>query len=485
MKTLNDILSPVKVLKSSGNTAVNIHKITFDSRDVEPGDLFVAVKGTRVDGHNYIDTALNNGATAVVCETFPAEIPEEAIFVQVEHSAKALGLMASAYYDHPSHDMKVIGITGTNGKTTTVFLLYQLYTLLGYKAGLLSTIENRIGDTIAKSTHTTADAVQINRNLAAMADAGCEYCFMEISSHAIEQERTAGLKIHGAIFSNITHDHLDYHGTFDNYIKAKKKLFDELPEEAFALVNTDDKHAGVMLQNTQAKKAGYSLKNVSDFKGKILENLFEGLHMRINRTDLWTRLVGRFNAYNIMAVYAAACLEGQKPEEVLLNISRLNPVEGRFEVIPSKSEIVAIVDYAHTPDALQNVLTTINNVRTGNEHLLTVVGAGGNRDKEKRPKLAEIACNFSDRVILTADNPRFEDPEEIINDMASGLNHDCNRKMVKITNRREAIKTACMISMKGDIILVAGKGHETYQEIKGVRHHFDDREILKECLNNL
>ncbi len=485
MKNLTEILSHVKVLKSSGEKDFEINKITFDSRNADQGDLFVAVKGTRVDGHQYIETAIKNGASVVVCETLPAELSSDVLFIQVENSAKALGLMASAYYDHPSNEMKVIGVTGTNGKTTTVYLLYQLYKLLGYKAGLLSTIENRIGDNVIKSTHTTADALQINRNLAAMADAGCDYCFMEISSHAIEQERTAGLRIFGAIFSNITHDHLDYHGTFDKYIKAKKKLFDELPKDAFALVNADDKHAGIMLQNTSAKKNSYSLKNVSDFKGKVLENLFEGLHLRINRTDVWTRLVGSFNAYNIMAVYAAASLEGQKPDEVLLNISRLEPVEGRFEVVQSNADIIAIVDYAHTPDALKNVLTTINNVRSGSEHLLTIIGAGGNRDKEKRPKLAKIACNYSDRVILTADNPRDEDPEEIINDMDSGLDSDCRRKTVKITDRREAIKTACMISVKGDIILVAGKGHETYQEVKGVRHHFDDREILKACLNNL
>lgn len=485
MKKLDDILSEVNILESTGDNGIMVNKITFDSRAVKPGDLFVAVKGTQVDGHNFIQKAVESGAVAVVCEELPPDTTGPAVFLRVENSAKALGLIASAFYGHPSRELKIIGITGTNGKTTTVFLLYQLYKLLGYRAGLLSTIENRIGDTVIKSTHTTADAVQINKNLSVMADAGCDYCFMEISSHAIEQERIAGLKIAGAIFSNITHDHLDYHGTFDNYIKAKKKLFDELPEDAFALVNNDDKHAAVMLQNTRAQKASYSLKNVSDFKGKILENLFEGLHMRINRKDVWTRLVGSFNAYNVMAVYAAACLEGRNPEEILLNISRLLPVEGRFEVVQAKSDIVAIVDYAHTPDALKNVLTTINNVRSGSEHLLTIIGAGGNRDKEKRPLLARIACKYSDKVIFTSDNPRFEDPEQIILDMEAGLDNDERRKTVKITNRKEAIKTACMICVKGDIILVAGKGHETYQEVKGRRHHFDDREILKECLTNL
>jgi len=485
LKKLKDILADVSILEISGDKEVLINKITFNSRDIERGDLFVAISGTRVDGHKYIYAAIEKGATVVVCESFPETQPEEITFIKVENSAKALGLIASAYYDHPSRKLKIIGITGTNGKTTTVFLLYKLFKSLGYEAGMLSTIENRIGNTIVKSTHTTADAIQINRNIVDMADAGCDYCFMEISSHAIDQERISGLQIHGVIFSNITLDHLDYHATFDNYIKAKKKLFDELPKEAFALVNSDDKHAGVMLQNTKATKLTYSLKNVSDFKGKILENLFEGLQIRIDKNDVWTKLVGTFNAYNLMAVYATAIIDGQNRDEVLLNISKLDPVEGRFQVIHNNSGITAIVDYAHTPDALNNVLQTINNVRQGNEHLLTIVGAGGNRDKTKRPQLAQIACKYSDRVILTSDNPRNENPDDIIQEMEKGLDNENKRKTVKITNRREAIKTASMISVKGDIILVAGKGHETYQEINGVRHHFDDREILMECLNNL
>jgi len=485
LKKLNDILADIDIRKSFGRTNIAINKIAFDSRKVEQGDLFVAVKGSLVDGHTYITRAIDSGASVVVCETIPESLSAQTTYIIVANSAQALGLIASAYYNRPSENLKIIGITGTNGKTTTVFLLFQLYKFLGFKAGLLSTIENRIGDTIIASTHTTADALQINQNLAAMVDAGCDYCFMELSSHAISQERIAGLKICGAIFSNITHDHLDYHHTFDNYIKAKKKLFDDLPKEAFALVNADDKHAGVMLQNTKAKKSTFSLKNISDFKGKILENLFEGLHLRIGQTDVWTMLVGTFNAYNLMAVFGAAVLEGQNQDEVLLNISRLEPVEGRFQVIPSSTGITAIVDYAHTPDALSNVLLTINSLRSGGEHLLTIVGAGGNRDKEKRPQLAQIACKYSDRVILTSDNPRNENPEQIISDMEKGLSSDLKRKTVKITDRREAIKTAAMISVKGDIILVAGKGHETYQEIKGVRHHFNDREILLECLNNL
>ena len=485
MKKLKDILADLSILELSGDEDVLVSKITFDSREVEHGDLFVAISGTRVDGHNFIDIAIDKGATVIVCERIPESFPEKITCIKVENSAKALGLMASAHYGHPSGKLKVIGITGTNGKTTTVSLLYKLFKSLGYEAGMLSTIENRIGNTIIKSTHTTADAIQINRNIDAMVDAGCDYCFMEISSHAIDQERTSGLQIYGAIFSNITHDHLDYHETFDNYIKAKKKLFDELPKEAFALVNSDDKHANVMLQNSRARKLTYSLKNVSDFKGKILENLFEGLQIRINNNDVWTKLVGTFNAYNLMAVYATAIIDGQNREDVLLHISKLDPVEGRFQVVPNNSGIVAIVDYAHTPDALNNVLLTINNVRQGNEHLLTIVGAGGNRDKAKRPQLAHIACKYSDRVILTSDNPRNEKPEDIIRDVERGLNGDDKRKTVKITDRREAIKTAAMISVKGDIILVAGKGHETYQEINEVRHHFDDREILMECLNNL
>lgn len=478
-------MADVQIQETSGITDQLVNKITFDSRNVEKGDVFVAISGTQVDGHQFIATAVEKGAVAIVCETIPDTLPGHIACFRVENSAKALGLMASAYYDYPSGKIKVIGITGTNGKTTTVFLLYHLYKNLGYKAGLLSTIENRIGDNISRSTHTTADAIQINKNIAAMAEAGCDYCFMEISSHAIAQDRISGLQIYGAIFSNITHDHLDYHSTFDGYIKAKKQLFDQLPKDAFALVNTDDKNAGVMVQNTQAKKWTYSIRNVSDFKGKILENLFEGLHLRINMNDVWTKLAGTFNAYNLMAVYATAIIDGQNHDEVLLNMSKLEPVEGRFQLIANNSGITAIVDYAHTPDALKNVLLTINNVRQGNEHILTIIGAGGNRDKDKRPKLAAIACQYSDRVILTSDNPRNEDPDDIINDMEKGVGHEFKRKTVKITDRKEAIKTATMISVKGDVILIAGKGHETYQEVKGMRHHFDDREIVLECLNNL
>lgn len=484
MKKLNNILVDVKILRAIGSTNLLFSKIVFDSRKVEKDDVFVAIKGTQANGHKFIDTAIDKGATAIICESIPEHPNAYTTFIVVENSSYALGQMASAFYNHPSRQLKVIGVTGTNGKSSIVFLLYHLYKSLGYKAGLLSTIENRIGNVVIKSTHTTADALQIAENLRNMVDAGCDYCFMEISSHAIDQDRIASLQITGAIFTNITHDHLDYHLTFDNYIKAKKKFFDQLPKEAFALINADDKHGIIMLQNTKAKKATYSLKTISDFKGKVLENLFEGLQLRINQKDIWTQLVGIFNAYNLMAAFGCAMLDGQDSDEVMLQLSTLNPVEGRFQVIHSHSGVIAIVDYAHTPDALKNVLQTINAVRTGNEHLITIIGAGGNRDKEKRPLLAKIACEYSQRVILTSDNPRNEDPETIIMEMEKGVDVLCKRKTVIITNRKEAIKTATMISVKGDIILVAGKGHETYQEINGIRHHFDDREVLLECLND-
>jgi len=482
-KTLADILKEVDVLKISGSDKILIRNIRFDSRKVEAGDLFFAVKGTTSDGHDFVLKALENGASAIVCEHFQTVQETKATKIQVKDSAMALGMAASAFYGYPSYKMKVVGVTGTNGKTTSVFLLYQLYRDLGYKVGLLSTIENRIGNEIIPSTHTTGDSVQINKNLHDMVEAGCEYCFMEMSSHAIDQKRICGLQIYGAVFTNITHDHLDYHVTFDNYIKAKKQLFDELPAEAFALVNMDDRNGQVMLQNTKARKFTYSLKKMSDFRAKILENQFEGLQLRINDKEIWSSLVGNFNAYNLLAAGSVAFIDRQNADEVFVALSRLKPADGRFQVVPSQSGIVAIVDYAHTPDALKNVLETINDVRQGNEKLVTIIGAGGDRDRLKRPLLAKIACEFSDRVILTSDNPRSEDPEDILNEMEAGLTHEMKRKCAKITNRREAIRTACMISVKGDIILVAGKGHETYQEIRGVKYHFDDREILDEFLN--
>jgi UDP-N-acetylmuramoyl-L-alanyl-D-glutamate--2,6-diaminopimelate ligase len=479
---LAHILAGVKVNKVIGPTDISIGNICFDSRVVAGGDLFVAVKGVHVDGHQFIDTAIKKGAAAVVCEQVPLVRPDDVTFVAVADSAIALGFIASAFFNNPSEKMKIVGVTGTNGKTSTVFLLFQLFTVLGYKCGMLSTIDNRIGSHKFSSTHTTADAIQINSNLKAMVDEGCEYCFMEVSSHAIDQERIAGMHFYAGVFTNITHDHLDYHVSFDNYIKAKKKFFDTLPESAFALSNFDDRNGRVMLQNTRAKKVGYSLKGMSDFKGRIIESRLDGIELRIDNKDLWSRLVGGFNAYNLLAAYSVAILAGQGQDEVLRALSALSPAEGRFQLISNPDGIIAIVDYAHTPDALKNVLETIQSLRTGNEKLITVIGAGGDRDKQKRPMMAQLACNMSDHVILTSDNPRSEDPGEIINDMEAGLDPVQKRKTVSIIDRREAIKTACMISMAGDIIFVGGKGHETYQEINGVKNHFDDREILGEYL---
>ncbi len=478
-----NILNHLEVEKIIGSDDIFIRSLQFDSRLVKAGDMFFAIKGTQSDGHNFIQKALENRADAIVCEHFPEEIATKSTIILVNDSAKALGMAASAFYDHPSDKMKIVGFTGTNGKTTCVFLLYQLYRLLGFKVGLLSTIENRIGDVRLPSTHTTGDAVELNKNLHDMAEAGCEYCFMEISSHAIDQKRIAGLQLHGAVFTNITHDHLDYHQTFENYIKAKKLLFDALPAGAFALANIDDRNGLVMLQNTQARKFTYSMTKMSDYRAKIIENQFEGLQLRINDKEIWSSLVGKFNAYNLLAACSVALIDGQNADDLFVAASRLQPADGRFQVVPSNLGITAIVDYAHTPDALKNVLETINEVRNGNEKLITIIGAGGDRDRLKRPLLARIACELSDRVLLTSDNPRSEDPLAILDEMEAGLTVTMKRKCVRISDRREAIKTACMISVKGDIILVAGKGHETYQEINGVKHHFDDREILNEFLN--
>jgi len=480
---LNNILQQIDLTETIGNTDSRYNKLVFDSREAGKGDVFVAVRGTRVDGHRFITDVIDKGVLAVICEELPAELNPEVAYIRVGNSAVALAKAASAFYDNPSQKLKLIGVTGTNGKTSTVFFLHQLFKNLGYKTGMLSTVENMIGERRIAATHTTGDALQINENLHNMVEKGCSYCFMEISSHAIDQDRIAGLKIHGAIFTNITHDHLDYHKSFDKYIAAKKKLFDGLAADSFALVNADDRNASVMLQNTAARIASYSLKRPADYKGKIIENLFDGLHLNIDRQEIWCRLVGSFNAYNLMAVYGAARLEGFTTDEILPCLSGLTPVEGRFEVIRSDKGVTAIVDYAHTPDALQNVLQTINAVRPGNEHLITVIGAGGDRDRQKRPVLARVACELSNRVILTSDNPRSEKPEAIIAEMETGLDNESRQKAVKIPDRREAIKTACMISCMSDIILIAGKGHETYQEINGIKHHFDDREVVREFLN--
>lgn len=481
MKLLKDILYKVSLISTKGDMEIAINSLVFDSREVVAGDLFVAMRGTQVDGHDYIDTSLQKGATCVVCEILPKVLQDTVTYVQVVDASKALGMMAANFYDHPSTKLTLVAVTGTNGKTTLVTLLHQLFSELGYQAGLLSTVENRINHTILPATHTTPDAISINSLLNQMLEAGCTHCFMEASSHAIVQERTAGLNFAGALFTNISHDHLDYHGTFDAYIKAKKKLFDELPSGAFALVNADDKRGLIMVQNTKAKKYSYALKYPSDFKAKIVNNTLHGLELEINQQSVWFRLIGEFNAYNLLGVYSTAVLLGEEEEEVLMQLSQLKGAQGRFEQVFFR-DITAIVDYAHTPDALENVLKTIQKLRTGGEKLITVVGCGGNRDKTKRPVMAKIATQFSEKVILTSDNPRYEEPMDILRDMEEGINPVAMRKTLIIAERREAIKAACAMAEKGDIILISGKGHETYQEIKGVRYPFDDREIVKELL---
>lgn len=479
MRTLSDILAftPVSV---HGAAPVEINQIRYDSRAVAPGDLFVAVRGSAVDGHLYIEKAIEMGAAVIVCEQLPEAIQGNVHYIVTDDSAKALGLMASAYYGNPSKKLKLVGITGTNGKTTTVTLLYQLFRKLGYKAGLISTIRNFIDHHEVASTHTTPDPVQLNRLLADMVSVGCEYCFMEVSSHAIHQQRIAGVSYCGAIFSNITQDHLDYHKTFKDYIQAKKLFFDHLPKQSFALINTDDRNGRVMVQNSKAEVHSYALNSMADFKVRIQESHLNGMLLTINNMDVWVNFIGNFNAYNVLAVYATAVLLKQKPGEVLEALSVLMPVDGRFQCITSPEGKLAVVDYAHTPDAVDNVLSTLQEFRTGNRQIITVIGAGGDRDKTKRPLMAQAAVKQSDKVILTSDNPRSENPETIIEEMKAGVLPPYNRKLLSITNREEAIRTACMLAAPGDIVLIAGKGHETYQEIKGVRHHFDDREVVKE-----
>lgn len=459
------------------NRNIEVTQITFDSRDIHEGALFIAQSGVHVDGHNYITSAIEKGASAIVCQQLPADIKADVVYIKTENSSKVLGLMASTFYGNPSKKLKLIGITGTNGKTTTVTLLHKLFRQIGYNTGLISTIVNKINEKEIPSTHTTPDAVALNRLLSEMVDNSCEYCFMEVSSHSIVQARIAGLQFYGAIFSNITHDHLDFHKTFAEYIAAKKMFFDNLPTSAFALTNIDDRNGLVMLQNTKAKKYTYSIQEIADFNVKILENTFQGLLININGKDVWTRLVGRFNAYNLLAIYATTRLCGIDEMEALRQLSNLQAAEGRFEYVTGEGK-TAIVDYAHTPDALKNVLQTINDIRLDNQKLITVVGCGGDRDSSKRPVMANIAANMSDTVILTSDNPRTEDPEKILNDMEEGLNNTLKEKTIRITNRQQAIKTACKLAQNGDIILVAGKGHEKYQDINGVKHHFDDKEEL-------
>jgi len=483
MKTLRDILYNVNIVAVKGSTDTAVNALNIDSRAVKPGDAFIAIRGVHADGHLFIDKAVQQGAAVVICEELPAQTADNVVYVQVNSSMTAAGVIAGNFYDNPSHKVQLVGVTGTNGKTTIATLLFKLFSALGYHCGLLSTVQNQIGDKIVPSTHTTPDPIHLNALLADMVNDGCDYVFMEVSSHAIHQQRIAGLKFAGGIFSNITHDHLDYHKTFDEYIRVKKSWFDGLPATAFALTNLDDKRGNVMLQNTKAKKQSYSLRTVADFKGKILENNLTGLIMMINETEVHFRLIGEFNAYNLLAVYGAATLLGQDKARVLQALSNLSGAEGRFDYIVSPNQrIIGIVDYAHTPDALLNVLATIKNLRKGNEQVITVVGCGGDRDTAKRPVMAEVAVERSDRVILTSDNPRSEDPNEIIRQMEAGVPVHLKKKVLSITDRKEAIKTAISLANPEDIILIAGKGHEKYQEIQGVKHPFDDKQVLDEMM---
>ncbi|MBV5283986.1 MAG: UDP-N-acetylmuramoyl-L-alanyl-D-glutamate--2,6-diaminopimelate ligase [Paludibacter sp.] len=478
---LDDLLQGIVLLKTVGSADMQIENIQFDSRKVEAGSLFVATKGTAADGHQYITTAIEKGAVAVVCEDLPADQTPNVTYIKVENSSDALGKMASAWYGFPSSKMTLVGVTGTNGKTTIATLLYQLFRKLGHKSGLLSTVCNYVDEVAVEATHTTPDALALNELLAQMVDAGCEYAFMEVSSHSVDQRRIAGLQFDGGIFTNITRDHIDYHLTFENYLKAKKQFFDDLSSEAFALTNADDKNGLVMLQNSKAKKYTYSLRSMADFKTRILEHGFEGMLLDMNDREVNVSFIGKFNASNLSAVFGAAVLLGQDELEVLRIISSLNSVSGRFETLHSPAGFTAIVDYAHTPDALTNVIDTINQILQGNGRLITVVGCGGNRDKGKRPMMAREAVNGSWKAILTSDNPRFEEPQDILNDMLAGLDVVDKAKSLTIVDRREAIRTACALAQPGDVVLVAGKGHEDYQIIKGVKHHFDDKEVVREC----
>jgi UDP-N-acetylmuramoyl-L-alanyl-D-glutamate--2,6-diaminopimelate ligase len=482
---LREIIYKVAIEAVKGSTDIAINKLEFDSRKIIANDVFVAIRGTISNGHDYIETAIWNGAIAVVCDTLPETITKGITYIQVKDTNKALAYIAANYFGNPSQKLKLVGITGTNGKTTIASLLYQLFKKAGFKVGLLSTVKILVDEVEYKATHTTPDSITINHYLKEMVDAGVEYCFMEVSSHGIHQERTEALHFVGGIFTNLSHDHLDYHPTFAEYRDVKKSFFDNLPKTAFALSNIDDKNGQVMLQNTVAKKLTYALKSYADYKAQILENQLSGLLLKINGNEVWVKLIGTFNAYNLLAIYGTAIQLGMESLEVLRLLSDLESVSGRFQFIVSNSNITAIVDYAHTPDALENVLKTINDIRTKNEQLITVVGCGGNRDKAKRPIMAGIATELSDKVILTSDNPRNEDPEVIIKEMEQGVAPQNYKKSLSITNRKQAIKTACQLAQPNDIILIAGKGHETYQEIQGVRHDFDDMQIVKELLNQL
>jgi len=480
---LSDLQQNISLKSTFGNSEIEVTGIQFDSRKVVDGSVFVATRGTATDGHDFIGAAIEKGAKAIICEIQPSDKQDEVTYIQVENSSDALGRMASAWYDFPSSKLKLVGVTGTNGKTTIATLLYQLFRELGYKTGLLSTVCNYVNEQAIEATHTTPDSLALNELLAQMVDAQCEYAFMEVSSHSVDQRRIAGLEFDGAIFTNLTRDHIDYHLTFENYLKAKKQFFDELSPEAFALTNADDKNGLVMLQNTKASKYTYSLRGMADFKTKILEHGFDGMLLDMNETEINVSFIGKFNASNLSAVFGAAILLGQDKLEVLRIMSALHSVSGRFETLRAPSGYTAIVDYAHTPDALNNVISTINQILQGNGRLITVVGCGGNRDKGKRPMMAREAVDGSWKAILTSDNPRFEEPQDILNDMIAGLDLMQKTKSFTIVDRREAIKTACALAQTGDVVLVAGKGHEDYQIIQGVKHHFDDREEVRKCFS--
>lgn len=477
MKTLKEIISSVNA-EITGNAEISVSLLTYNSRLVKSGAIFFAIKGTINDGHQFIDEVIQKGASAIVCEVLPKTLAENVCYIKVNNSSEAMATIASEFYNNPSQKLKLVAVTGTNGKTTVATLLFRLFRSFGHHVGLLSTVQNQIDEEIIPATHTTPDSIKINELLNTMLQAGCEYCFMEASSHAIDQNRIFGLHFSGVIFNNITHDHLDYHKTFDNYIKAKKKLFDDVNADAFALTNKDDRNGMVMLQNTKATRYTYAINTVADFKCKIIESDFTGMLLNIDGDEAWFRLVGNFNAYNLMAVYGAAFLLGKDKKEIITKLSSIEPVKGRFDFVRSQSGIIGIVDYAHTPDALKNVLHTINEIRTMNEQLITVVGCGGNRDAAKRPVMADIASEISTQVIFTSDNPRNENPELILDEMQKGVKPLHYKKTLRISDRKEAIKAAVQKANKGDIILIAGKGHENYQEIRGVKHHFDDKEEL-------
>lgn len=481
---LTEIIQPITLTETVGCTDLDITGIQMDSRLIEPGQLFVAVRGTQTNGHAYIDKAIEKGAVAVVCEQIPEVRQPGVTYLSTPDTEDAVGKLATTFYGDPTSKLDLVGVTGTNGKTTIATLLYDMFRHFGYKVGLLSTVCNYIDGEAIPTDHTTPDPITLNRLLGRMADEGCKYAFMEVSSHSVAQKRIGGLKFAGGIFTNLTRDHLDYHKTVENYLKAKKAFFDGLPKTAFALTNADDKNGMVMVQNTRAKVATYSLRTLCDFKGKVLEDGFEGMLMDINQREVNVQFIGRFNASNLLAVYGAACLLGKQPEEVLIALSMLRPVSGRFDALRSPKGYTAIVDYAHTPDALENVLNAIQEVLDGRGKVITVVGAGGNRDKGKRPLMAQEAVKQSDKVIITSDNPRFEEPQDIINDMLAGVSKEDMSRVLAIVERKEAIRTACMLAQPGDVILVAGKGHENYQDVKGVKHHFDDKEVLKEVFDN-